>query len=336
MVMDKHKGLVSIVIVNWNGEKYLKKCIESLLKQSYSNIEIIIIDNDSSDDSVDIINNNFKDKLKLFLNKNTGYAGGSNKGIELSKGEFIVIANPDVVFEKNYIKNCVAKLVQDKSIGAVTGKLLKYDFEKNKKLNVIDSVGIRFNHSRQAFDIDQNELDTGLHEEDKRVFGVCGAAAIFKKDVLEKVKVNNEYFDYDFFAYKEDIDLCWRINLYGYKCYYVHDAIAYHGRGLNSSKGIINTIKNRKSQSDFLKGISFRNHYLMILKNETKDSYKKDRIKIYIGALKYIIFFILFDWKCLKYISQIRSNKELVLRKRHIIQKNIKLNNDEIYKLFEL
>lgn len=334
--MDKLKGLVSIVIVNWNGEKYLKKCIESLLNQSYSDIEIIVVDNDSSDSSIDIINKNFKDKIKLFLNKNTGYAGGSNKGIELSKGEFIVIANPDVVFEKNYIKKCVAKLVQDESIAAVTGKLLKYDFDKNKKVNVIDSVGIRLNHRRQGFDIAQNEFDAGLYEEDKRVFGVCGAAAMFKKDVLEKVKVNNEYFDYDFFAYKEDIDLCWRINLYGYKCYYVHDAIAYHGRGMNSSRGIINIIKNRKSQSEFLKGISFRNHYLMILKNETKDSYKKDRIKIYIGFLKYIIFFSLFDWKCLKYISQIKKNKESILRKRHVIQKNIKLSKDEIYQLFEL
>ena len=201
---------------------------------------------------------------------------------------------------------------------------------------MIDSVGIRLNHSRQGFDIAQNEIDTGLYEEDRRVFGVCGAAAMFKKDALEKVKVNNEYFDYDFFAYKEDIDLCWRINLYGYKCYYVHDAIAYHGRGMNSSRGIINIIKNRKSQSEFLKGISFRNHYLMILKNETKDSYKKDRIKIYIGFLKYIIFFSLFDWKCLKYISQIKKNKESILRKRHVIQKNIKLSKDEIYQLFEL
>ena len=87
--------------------------------------------------------------------------------------------------------------------------------------------------------------------------------------------------------------------IYGFKCYYVHDAIAYHGRGMNSSKGVINTIKNRRSQSEFLKGISFRNHYLMIMKNETSYAFEKDKIKIYIGAMKYLVFFMIFDWKCL-------------------------------------
>ena len=120
-----------------------------------------------------------------------------------------------------------------------------------KKLNVIDSAGISFNHYRQGIDIGQNEVDEGKYEEDKRVFGVCGAAAVFKKDALEKIKVSGEYFDNDFFAYKEDIDICWRLNLYGFKCYYVHDAISYHGRGMNSSKGIINTIKIEEANQSF-------------------------------------------------------------------------------------
>ena len=237
--------LVSVAIVNWNGEKYLYKCIKSLLEQNYKNIEVIIIDNDSTDNSVKIIEDNFKDNVILFKNKNTGYAGGANKGIELSKGDYVIIANPDIVFGENYIENCIKKFEDDCTIGAVTGKLLKYDFDNDKKLNVIDSVGIAFNHYRQGIDIGQNEVDEGKYEEDKRVFGVCGAAAVFKREALEKIKINDEYFDNDFFAYKEDIDICWRLNLYGFKCYYVHDAIAYHGRGMNSSKGIINTIKNR-------------------------------------------------------------------------------------------
>ena len=93
--------LVSVAIVNWNGEKYLYKCIDSLLNQNYKNIEIIIIDNDSTDSSVKIIEDNFKEKVVLFKNKNTGYAGGANKGIELSNGEYVIIANPDIVFGEN-------------------------------------------------------------------------------------------------------------------------------------------------------------------------------------------------------------------------------------------
>ena len=248
----------------------------------------------------------------------------------------MIIANPDIVFGENYIEKCIKKFEEDATIGAVTGKLLKYDFDTDKKLNVIDSVGISFNHYRQGIDIGQNEVDEGKYEKDRRVFGVCGAAAVFKRDALEKIKINREYFDNDFFAYKEDIDICWRLNLYGFKCYYVHDAIAYHGRGMNSSKGIINTIKNRKSQSEFLKGISFRNHYLMLIKNEINYTYKKDKSKIYIGLMKYLVFFTVFDWKCLKYVKEVKSKRPLMEAKRQQILKNITISYKDIYELFDL
>lgn len=328
--------LISAVIVNWNGEKYLYKCINSLLKQDYGNIEIIVIDNDSTDNSVNIINKNFEGKLKLIQNKNIGYAGGANTGIENSNGDYVMIANPDVIFETDYLSKCIKKLDENSENAAVIGKLLKYDFDKDEIINFIDSAGIGFNHKRQGRDIGQNDADIGQYEEDRRVFGVCGAAAVFKKSCLENIKIDNDYFDSDFFAYKEDIDICWRLNLYGFKCYYIHDAIAYHGRGMNSSKGIINTIKNRKSQSEFLKGISFRNHYLMLMKNENNYCYNKDRIGIYIDYMKYIVFFLLFDFKCLKYVKEIKSLKSKMMKKRDVIMKNTKLSNEEIYKLFDL
>ena len=105
---------------------------------------------------------------------------------------------------------------------------------------------------------------------------------------------------------------------------------------MNSSKGIINTIKNRRSQSEFLKGISFRNHYLMIIKNETSYSFKRDKSKIYIGLMKYLVFFMIFDWKCLRYIKEIKAKKALMEAKRIQILKNINISNEEIYKLFDL
>ena len=128
--------LVSVAIVNWNGEKYLYKCIKSLLEQNYKNIEVIIIDNDSTDNSVKIIEDNFKEDVILFKNKNTGYAGGANKGIELSKGDNVIIANPDIVFGENYIEKCIKKFEEDAIIGAVTGKLLKYDFTLLNRIRI--------------------------------------------------------------------------------------------------------------------------------------------------------------------------------------------------------
>lgn len=328
--------LISAVIVNWNGEKYLYKCIKSLLSQSYDNVEIIVVDNDSSDNSIKILEENFNGQVEIIRNKNIGYAGGANTGINHSKGEFVMIANPDVVFDKNYLKICIEKLEESKDNAAVMGKLLKYDFDKDEIINVIDSAGISLNHKRQGRDIGQNDEDMGQYDEDRRIFGVCGAAAIFKKECLEKIKIDNDYFDSDFFAYKEDIDICWRLNLYGFKCYYIHNALAYHGRGMNSSKGILNTIKNRKNQSEFLKGISFRNHYLMLAKNEIPYTYKKDKKLIKIDYMKYITFFMLFDRECLKYKNQLNEMMPLALKKRDVIMKNVKLSEEEIYKLFDL
>ena len=92
----------------------------------------------------------------------------------MSKGDYVIIANPDIVFGENYIENCIKKFEEDTTIGAVTGKLLKYDFDTDEKLNVIDSVGIAFNHYRQGIDIGQNEVDEGKYEEDRRVLEFVG------------------------------------------------------------------------------------------------------------------------------------------------------------------
>lgn len=331
--MDKK---VSVVIVNWNGEKYIKKCIDSLLKVNYDNFEVIVIDNGSTDDSIKIIKDSFSENVILIENENIGYAAGANNGIKNSTGDYVLIANPDIVFGADYISKLVDSLEENKENAAAIGKLMKYDFEKDEIINVIDSAGISLNHKRKGFDRGQNQVDEGQFDKSTRVFGVCGAAALFKREALEKIKIDDEYFDSDFFAYKEDIDICWRLNLYGYKCLYIYDAISYHGRGMNSSKGLINTINNRKKQSEFLKGISFRNHYLMLYKNEINYTYKKDRLLIYSELYKYLVFFLLFDFKCFKYKKEIKKLKPKMIKKREIIMKNKKLSNNQVYELFDL
>ncbi|WP_315113942.1 glycosyltransferase family 2 protein [Clostridium intestinale] len=327
---------ISIIIVNWNGKKCLEKCIESLLNQTYINKEVIMIDNDSQDDSVEFVQSRFGDKVRIIRNINNGYAGGANRGIRESNGEFVAIVNPDVVFEEDYFEKCIEYLNENKKVGALTGKLLKYDFDTNTKKNIIDSVGISIKRNRAAYDIGQNQNDNCEYEHIKRVFAVCGAAPIYRRDSLEKIKFENEYFDEDFFAYKEDIDICWRLNWLGIESHYIPHAIAYHGRGLNSAKGIINTVANRKQQSDYLKGISFRNQYLMVYKNDSFQTIKKDILKITIRFLQYVIYFLIFEPKNLKYIKDIMElkKKRFELKKQHLLKiKTEKESN--IYRLFE-
>jgi GT2 family glycosyltransferase len=326
--MDKMEGLVSIAIVNFNNKSYLERCIDSILKQSYNNIEIIFIDNCSSDGSFEFIDKLYKQQniKKVKPYSNLGYAGGANLGINLSHGEYVIIMNPDIILDKDFVKNCCGFMKSDDKIAAINGKLLKYDFEKDIKLNILDSTGICVEQSRRAYDRGQNQKDIGQYEETELVFGVCGATAFYRKSALEDIKIEEEYFDEDFFAYKEDIDLSWRLNLYGYKNMYYPKAIAYHGRGLGGSKGgFKNYINNRKSQSKFLRGISFRNHYLMLIKNETHQSFKRDRIKILKRLVVFLGYSLIFERFNFKYLAEIFKLKNKMIRKKSIFMKNIEI-----------
>jgi len=332
------KDLVTAVIVNYNNRLYLERCINSILNQTYGKVEIIFIDNVSTDGSYEFVKEKFQ-KYNINLiknNKNVGYAGGANQGIKLANGEYVLILNPDIVLEPNFIEICIETLNIDSRVASVSGKLLKYDFVRDQKLNIIDSTGIVVEHDRMAVDRGQNIEDCGQYNNIEHIFGVCGAAAFYKKEALEHVKVCDEYFDEDFFAYKEDVDLSWRLNLYGYKCYYNPNAVAYHGRGLGGSRGgIKNFINNRKNQSEFLRGISFRNHYLMLLKNETKYTFKRDKFKILKRTFLFLCYALLYERFIFKYIMQTFKLKNKMLKKREIIMQNTNISNFELYKLFD-
>lgn len=318
--------LVSLVIINYNNKSYLERCINSIFNQTYKDLEIIFIDNESKDGSYDFMKEEYpNDDIFLIRNEvNNGYAGAANQGIKLSKGKYVMILNPDIIMEADFIEKMYAFIESDEKIGALSGKLLKYDFENDKKLNYIDSTGIIMYKSTRCIDRGQNEEDLGQYDKIGQVFGVCGAAPLYRRETLEKVKVFDEYFDEEFFAYKEDIDLSWRINLAGFKNMYCSKAVAYHGRGLGASKkGILNFIKNRRNQSKFLRGISLRNHIMMIWKNDVnglEKKYKYNILKRRIGLICYMIIFERFN---LKYYNQALSKKRTMLEKREYIKKII-------------
>jgi len=332
IIMEK----VSVVIVNWNGKRFLNENIKSLINQDYPNKEIIMVDNSSEDGSVEYVEKEFGSQVRIIRNINNGYAGGANRGIAESHGGFVAIVNPDIVFEEDYISTCIDYFNKNENAGAVSGKLLKYDFETNVKKSVIDSAGIAMRRNRSAYDIGQNDTDNGQYEKAGRVFAVCGAAPVYRRKSLEKIKFQHEYFDEDFFAYKEDIDLCWRFNWIGIESHYVPEAVAYHGRGMNSSRGIIKQLNNRRKQSNYLKGISFRNQYLMVYKNDCSETVKKDKVKIGVRFLQYVVYFLIFEPGNLKYIRQFQELKKnrFLMKKQHLA--GIKTESGKtIYNLFE-
>lgn len=250
------KDLVSINIVNWNGMRYLKQCLESIKKQTYPNIEIIIVDNNSNDGSLEFLKSDYPE-INIVENKiNIGFSRAHNQAIQLSKGEFIIPLNFDIFLFPDFVKEMVKAVNSYEDVGIVSGKL--YKKFNNESPSVLDTTGITMNNMFSG-DRGENSEDYGQFGKSEFVFGASGAAPLYKRKMLEDIKIGNEYFDEDFFIYVEDVDLCWRAQLYGWKCIYTPYAIALHERGAT-----------RREDKDIKKGyymIGYRNRYLTIFKN---------------------------------------------------------------------
>ncbi|AHV99270.1 glycosyltransferase family 2 protein [Paenibacillus sabinae] len=275
---------VSIHIVTYNSEEDIIDCLEAVFHQDYPIQKIIVVDNASSDHTVERIQSRYKadvwheirgdrmagtDRatmpvshdeqlpfpLLLLQNpSNTGFAPAHNQAIAASNADYVLVLNPDVVLAPDYVSRLVARMEADPGIGSATGKLL---FKADP--GTVDSTGLRMNKARRAFDRGAGE--PAEHWTDpSEVFGVSGAAAMYSRRMIEAVSVDGEFFDADFFAYKEDVDVAWRARLLGWKAYYDADAIGYHERGWKAS--------GRSGKPLFIRRISYINRYKMIVKNE--------------------------------------------------------------------
>jgi GT2 family glycosyltransferase len=292
---------LSFVVINWNSGELLPLCIPKLLHQKGLSVEVILIDNNSVDNTKEIIENLPKNVKVILNDKNLGYSGAANQGIKCSRGKYVSIINPDVLLTETYGLEIIKVLEENIEIAAATGKLIKYDFKNKKSLNIIDTTGIEFTRDFKVFDRGQNCSSLEEYDHSTRIFGVSGAAPIYRKAALEDVKVDDEYFDEDFLAYKEDIDLSWRFRKFGWEVIFIPTAIAYHGRAIGRAKNddIFSFYRHRKSQSQFIRRISLRNHYCLLVKNLSKSDTNFSIHLLIKQELKRLFYCLFFEIKTL-------------------------------------
>ncbi len=233
--MSPTKPHVSVIIVNWNGKRFLKPCLDSLFHQRYKSYNVYLVDNASTDGSVEFVRKKYASKvrsgkLKLVRNdKNYGFAEGNNIGIRQAlvnpKAKYIATLNADTIVEKDWLEKLVTVAERDEKIGMCQGKILLMDKKR------IDSTGLLFYRSSTWWDRGENEKDVHQYDSKGQIFGVCTAAAIYKREMLEDIATNSEFFDRDFFGYCEDIDLSVRGRLRGWRAVYEPSAVVYHHRG---------------------------------------------------------------------------------------------------------
>ena len=248
---------VSVVILNYNGRKFLERFLPSVLASTWHSLEIIVADNASTDDSLEFIGEHFPSVRIIKLARNFGYAGGYNEALKEVKSDYYVLLNSDVEVTPGWIEPVIELMEKDNQIGACQPKILSYQ-EKNlfeyagASGGWIDCLGYPFARGR-VFDI--CEIDQGQYDGVEKIFWASGAAFFVRAELFHRAKG----FDAYFFAHMEEIDFCWRLQLLGYGIYACPSSVVFHVGGGTLPKG--------NERKVFL---NFRNNMIMLAKNLPK------------------------------------------------------------------
>ena len=217
--------MISIVVINWNGKKFLSACLQSLRVQTYQDVETLVIDNASTDGSREWLQAENSGERLLLNAQNLGYCGGANQGIRHARGEYVLIINPDVILEADFLARLIACAEQHPEVGMFSGKLLRFNRQ------TLDSTGQFLRKNFTPFERGYDEEDAGQYDCAEYVFSACGAVALYRRAMLDDIQLDGDYFDSAYFAFYEDLDIGWRAQLFGWKAYYLPEAVAYHFRG---------------------------------------------------------------------------------------------------------
>jgi len=237
---------VSVIILNWNGKLHLEECLASLSKQTFTAFETILVDNGSSDGSIEFVEKNFPAVKILKLDKNQGFCQGNNIGLQHSSGDFIALLNNDTLVDIYWLEKLIKAMTKHPHVGICASCIVNY-----YSRDVLDTAGDGFDICGIGYKIGERMPVTEFQKE-RYVFGACAGAVLYRRSMIDDIG----FFDKRFFAVGEDVDLSFRAILAGYKCLYVPDAIVYHK--------VSQTIGNN---SDFLLYHSRRNVEYTFFKN---------------------------------------------------------------------
>jgi GT2 family glycosyltransferase len=210
---------VTVVIPNWNGERFLKVCLTSLREQTFKDFETILVDNASTDDSLPLVERDFPEVRVISLRENRGFSAAVNAGIRASTTEYVALLNNDTQVDSGWLEALVRAAERHLEAGLFASKLVDF-YDRS----VLDGAGDALRKSGLPYRIGHGELDRGQFEREVLVFGACAAAALYRRSLFEEIGP----FDEDFFAYCEDGDVSFRAQLTGHRCLYVPGAVVYH------------------------------------------------------------------------------------------------------------
>jgi GT2 family glycosyltransferase len=283
---------VSAIVVSWNHRDLLPDCLDALLAQDYSPLDVTVVDNGSQDGTPAWLGEAYPAVRLQAFPDNRGFSHAVNWGVRHTQGDLILSLNPDTVVRDRFVRELVQAATQSERIGIVAPKLLRADDPV-----LLDSTGLFVDRRRRTYDRGQGKPNRGQYDVSAngspsvglRVFGACGAAALYRRAMLEDVALDGEYFDEDFFAYYEDADLSWRAQSRGWFCIYAPLAVATHARGWGDAL---------RKAGHATKGsagprLALCNRYLMTIKNDALSHFVKDLPQIVAAELPRLAYMTL-------------------------------------------
>lgn len=278
---------IAVNVVTWNSLAYLPNVFASLQAQEMDDFTVTVIENASNDGTMHWLTNAHPDVTVLRNFRNQGFARAHNQGIALALSRwteaewphrYILVANPDIECAPDVLRRLVEAMECEPSLAACGPKLLRATVRsqddgriESERTTILDSSGIVITKSRRAYDRGAGEEDRGQYDVATDVFGLSGACVLYRASSLAEAKLCGEFFDEDFFAYKEDIDLAWRMRALGMRAALVPSAVVWHHRrapSLAAEKGLCAAWRLRQHKSPLINALSTRNHFWLLWKNE--------------------------------------------------------------------
>ncbi|MBF0223900.1 MAG: glycosyltransferase family 2 protein [Desulfobacterales bacterium] len=316
IIEDLILNRATVIIVNFNGAKFIEKCLDSLNNQEFKAFSVIIVDNASSDNSVELIERKYKNFKLIKLDKNFGFAIANNIALKVVNTEYVALLNNDAVADKIWLKKLIETLDNNPSAAFAASKMLFFDNPK-----VIDRAGDAYTQAGTG-SLRGRGLSYSCYNKKEWIFGACAGSALYRKKILDKIGL----FDEDFFLLYEDVDLSFRFQLKGYKCIYVPDAFVYHKSSMS--------IGNDSWISVYY---SHRNLEWTYIKNMPKNLLYRTIIPHIIYDFASFLYFLIKGKGFVFLKAKIDSIKGLnkILKKRRLIQKEKRVGDDYIWSLFQ-
>jgi GT2 family glycosyltransferase len=275
---------VSVVIPTYKDAYLLRKSLPVLLEHPPDEVEVLVVNNDPTQDVRGSIGESADDPRVNILEMGfeAGFPRAINRGIRESSGELVMFCNSDLFPSATYLHGMLRFFDANPHAGAATGKLLRYDLENDRPTDVIDTAGLVLTRQRRMMPRGEGERDTGQYDEERQLFALDGAAIVLRRAALEAISVDGEYLDENFETHKEDHDVSWRVRLAGWECWYVPSCLAYHGRTTRSlgSTGYLKAIRSfhqaELEKSPHVRVHAMKNQWLMLLKNEDGYNFVRD------------------------------------------------------------